>query len=93
MSRWTGRQLFWKVQFPAAVPTVFAGIRLGIIYTLVNVIGIEFLINFGGLGYLVSDSYDKFDIPGMYAAIVFIILVSAVFFLVLGIAQRRIRPT
>ena len=89
----TGAQLFWKVQFPAAVPTVFAGIRLGIIYTLVNVIGIEFLINFGGLGYLVSDSYDRFDIPGMYAAILFIILVSAVFFAVLGIAQRRIRPT
>ena len=29
----------------------------------------------------------------MYAAILFIILVSAVFFTALGIAQRRIRPT
>ena len=86
-------QLFWKVQFPAAVPTVFTGIRLGIIYTLVNVIGIEFLINFGGLGNLVSATYDRFDIPGMYAAIVFIVLLSAVFFVVLGAVQARVRPT
>jgi NitT/TauT family transport system permease protein len=85
-------QLFWKVQFPAAVPTVFTGIKLGIIYTLVNVIGIEFLINFGGLGNLVSATYDRFDIPGMYAAIVFIVLVSAIFFAVLGAVQTRIRP-
>ena len=89
----TPAQLFWKVQFPAAVPTVFTGIRLGIIYTLVNVIGIEFLINFGGLGNLVSATYDRFDIPGMYAAIVFIVLLSAVYFAVLGAVQTRIRPT
>ena len=89
----TSAQLFWKVQFPAAVPTVFTGIRLGIIYTLVNVIGIEFLINFGGLGNLVSATYDRFDIPGMYAAIVFIVLLSAVYFAVLGAVQTRIRPT
>jgi NitT/TauT family transport system permease protein len=86
-------QLFWKVQFPAAAPTVFTGIRLGIIYTLVNVIGIEFLINFGGLGNLVSATYDRFDVPGMYAAILFIVLLSALFFVALGAVETRIRPT
>ncbi|MDH5749833.1 MAG: ABC transporter permease subunit, partial [Rhodospirillales bacterium] len=87
----TARQQFTKVLFPAAVPTIFTGIRLGLIYALVNIIGIEFLINFGGLGRVVSDMYDRFEIPGMYAAILFIILVSASVFFILGRVERRIR--
>jgi ABC-type nitrate/sulfonate/bicarbonate transport system permease component len=74
------------------VPDIFTGIRLGLIYALVNIIGIEFLINFGGLGRVVSDLYDRFEIPGMYAAIGFIILVSASVFAVLARIEKRIRP-
>jgi NitT/TauT family transport system permease protein len=85
-------QQFWKILFPAAVPTIFSGIRLGLIYTLVNVIGIEFLINFGGLGRLVSDTYDRFDIPGMYASIAYIVLISALVFMGLDRMQARLRP-
>lgn len=87
----TPGQLFWKIILPAAVPTIFTGIRLGLIYALVNIIGIEFLINFGGLGRMVSEMFDRFDIPGMYAAILFIVLVSALFFWALGRAEKRLR--
>jgi NitT/TauT family transport system permease protein len=88
----SGVQQFFKVLFPAAVPDIFTGIRLGLIYALVNIIGIEFLINFGGLGRVVSDMYDRFEIAGMYAGIGFIILVSASVFAVLARIERRIRP-
>jgi ABC-type nitrate/sulfonate/bicarbonate transport system permease component len=88
----SGVQQFFKVLFPAAVPDIFTGIRLGLIYALVNIIGIEFLINFGGLGRVVSEMYDRFEIPGMYAGIVFIVLVSASVFAVLARLERRIRP-
>jgi len=88
----SGTQQFFKVLFPAAVPDIFTGIRLGLIYALVNIIGIEFLINFGGLGRVVSEMYDRFEIPGMYAGIVFIVLVSASVFAVLARLERRIRP-
>lgn len=86
------RALFWKIMFPAAVPTIFTGIRLGIIYALVNIIGIEFLIDFGGLGRLVSDTYFRYDIPGMYASIVFIIVVSAALFWLLSRIEIWFRP-
>jgi NitT/TauT family transport system permease protein len=46
----SGTQLFVKILFPAALPTIFVGVRLGLIFTLINVVGVEFLINFGGLG-------------------------------------------
>ena len=86
-TRW---QHMIHVIFPAAASGIFVGIRLGLIYSLVNIIGIEFLINFGGLGYLVSHMYDLFEITKMYAAILLVITVSALFYSVLNWAQRRV---
>ncbi len=87
----TPAQQFWMILLPAAVPTIFTGIRLGLIYALVNIIGIEFLVNFGGLGRLVSEMFDRFDVPGMYAAILFIILVSMGFLWLLARVETRLR--
>ena len=83
---------FRKILLPAGAPMIFTGIRLGIIYALVNVIGIEFLINFGGLGFTVSEMYDRLDIPGMYAAILFVVLVSGFMLWLTGRVQRWLRP-
>lgn len=85
-------QLFWKVLFPAAVPTIFVGIRLGLIFALINVVGVEFLINFGGLGQLINDLAERYDLPGTYAAITFVILVSVVIFAALERVEQWLRP-
>jgi NitT/TauT family transport system permease protein len=85
-------QLFWKVEFPAAVPSIFTGLRLGLILALINVVGLEFLINFGGLGQLINDLAERYDLPGTYAAIVFVVLVSVMFFAVLERIEKWLRP-
>lgn len=87
----TGGQLFWKIQLPAAAPTIFVGLRLGLIYGLVNVIGIEFLIVYGGLGRVVSSMYDNYEFPGMYAAIIFIVLIAFLLFWVLEHGEKASR--
>lgn len=87
----SGMQMFWKIQVPAAAPTIFVGLRLGLIYGLVNVIGIEFLISYGGLGRLVSSMYDNYEFPGMYAAIIFIILIAFILFWVLQYGEKAVR--
>src|SRR6185437_7834713 len=88
----TSTQQFWKILFPAAMPTIFVGIRLGLIFALINVVGTEFLINFGGLGALITDLAERYDLAGTYAAICFVILVSVVFFLALEKAEKWLRP-
>ncbi len=85
-------QLFWKIQFPASIPTIFTGIRLGLIFTLINLIGVEFLINFGGLGQLINDLAERYDLPGVFATIIFVILVSVVIFSALEWLERWMRP-
>lgn len=72
--------IFRKVLLPAAIPTIFTGLRLGFIYTMINIVAVEYLANFGGLGFLVGEMHDRFDIPGMYAAMLFVIAVSVVGF-------------
>jgi len=81
-----------RIAFPAAVPGIFTGLRLALIYALVNVIGMEFLIDFGGLGRIVSEMYFRYEIPGMYAAIFLIVAVSWTFLAALARLETWLRP-
>lgn len=74
------RDIPWKVLAPAALPSIFTGVRLTLIYAMINTVAMEFLISIGGLGYLVGDLYDRYYIPDMYAAVGFVILASVIFF-------------
>jgi NitT/TauT family transport system permease protein len=85
-------QLFWKILFPAALPTIFLGLRLGLIFALINIVGVEFLINFGGLGQLINELAERYDLAGTYASICFVILVSVCVFILTERLERWLRP-
>jgi NitT/TauT family transport system permease protein len=85
-------QLYWKILFPAALPSIFVGIKLGMIFALINIVGVEFLINFGGLGQLINELAERYDLAGTYAAISFVILVSVLFFMFTERVERWLRP-
>ena len=88
----TRSQQFWKILFPSALPTIFVGLRLGLIFALINIVGVEFLINFGGLGQLINELAERYDLPGTYAAICFVILVSICVFIIMERLERWLRP-
>jgi NitT/TauT family transport system permease protein len=88
----TRSQQFWKILFPAALPTIFVGLRLGLIFALINIVGVEFLINFGGLGQLINELAERYDLPGTYGAICFVILTSIVLFDTTERLERALRP-
>ncbi len=90
--RLTGSQQFWKILLPAATPTVFVGLRLGLIFAMINIVGVEFLINFGGLGQLINELAERYDLPGTYGAIGFVVAASIVFFDVSERVERWLRP-
>jgi NitT/TauT family transport system permease protein len=88
----TRRQQFWKILLPSALPTVFVGLRLGLIFAMINIVGVEFLINFGGLGQLINELAERYDLPGTYGAICFVVIASIVFFDVSARIERWLRP-
>jgi NitT/TauT family transport system permease protein len=89
----TGWQSFWKIMIPAAAPSVFTGFRLALIYTLINIIAVEYLVDIGGLGRIVADRYFRFDITGTYTAIIAVTVISILFNWMIGRLERWVRPT
>jgi NitT/TauT family transport system permease protein len=60
---------FRKVVFPAAVPTIFTGIRISGASAILVLIAAELIGATAGLGFLINYSEMNFLIPKMYAAI------------------------
>ena len=60
---------FRKVVFPAALPTIFTGIRIAGASAILVLIAAELVGATAGLGYLITYSQNNFLIPQMYAAI------------------------
>jgi NitT/TauT family transport system permease protein len=67
---------FIHIQFPAAVPYIFTGLKLGFIYALIGVIASEFILANSGLGYQVSYDYNNFATSEMYAGMLLVIIIS-----------------
>ena len=88
----TPSQQFRKILLPAALPSIFVGLRLGLIFAMINIVGVEFLINFGGLGQLINELAERYDLPGTYGAICFVILASVVFFDLTERLERWLTP-
>ncbi|AUX44474.1 ABC transporter permease [Sorangium cellulosum] len=72
-------QLFRKVILPAAVPTVFVGIRLAGAYSLLVLVAAEMIGAKAGLGYLIIYAQYNFQIPSMYVGIVTITALGLTF--------------
>lgn len=72
-------QLFRKVILPAAVPTIFVGIRLAGATSLVVLVAAEMIGAKAGLGYLIIYSQYNFQIPHMYLGIITITTIGLVF--------------
>lgn len=61
---------FRKVVFPAAVPTIFTGIRISGAAAILVLIAAEMIGATAGLGFLINYSQLNFLIPQMYAGII-----------------------
>ncbi len=84
--------VFRKVLIPSAVPTLANGVRLALVFALINIVGVEFLVNLGGLGQLIADLSDRYELAEMYGAVLFVILVSTCFFVLTERLERWLRP-
>lgn len=85
----TPLQLFRKVILPAAVPTIFVGIRLAGAVSVLVLVAAEMIGAKAGLGYLVIYSQFNFQIPQMYFGILAITAVGLVFNAILVGLERH----
>lgn len=84
----TPLQTFGRIAFPAASPYVFAGLKLGIVFALVGVVAMEFVTAAAGLGYRIRYLYESFDVAGMYAYIIVVLLIAILITAALAVGER-----
>lgn len=66
----TNKDLFLKVIFPGALPSIFTGIRISATTSILVLIGAEMLGASKGLGYALYFYQANFKTPAMYAVII-----------------------
>jgi NitT/TauT family transport system permease protein len=64
------RQIFYMVSLPAALPFIFAGLRLGIGRGLIGVVVAELFGARSGLGQLIQQSAETFNMPALFVGVV-----------------------
>ena len=88
-------QLFFKVLLPVAVPSIFAGLRLGLIYSLLGVVTSELIASRDGLGQLIQTYASNFDIAAVYGILIILAVIAVAMNAIMGAAERwllRWRP-
>lgn len=68
--------IFFKVTLISAVPTIFSGLKLGLIVSLLGVIAGEIIAAQHGLGQLLTYLSGTFDTNGVYAVLLFLAIIG-----------------
>jgi NitT/TauT family transport system permease protein len=83
---------FLKIRFPNALPSVFVGLRIAIVFAVTGAIVGEFAGADKGLGKAVISDSAVANTPGMFAAIAYITLLGFAAFGVIVLAERLAVP-
>lgn len=83
-------QEFWKVIFPAALPSIFTGLRVALALSWAVVVAAELVGAQSGLGFMINNAALLFDIPTVFIGIALIGLIGLILNTIIEIAESRI---
>jgi NitT/TauT family transport system permease protein len=86
------RQIFFKVSLPSAVPFILAGLKLGIGRGLIGVVVAELFGSRAGLGRLISQSADAFNMPELFAGVIVLAVAGITMTAGFGWLEQRLVP-
>ena len=88
----TKRQIFYKISLPSALPFILTGLKLGIGRGLIGVVVAELFGSRAGLGRLISQSADAFNMPELFAGVVILAIAGIVMTAGFGWLEERLVP-
>jgi NitT/TauT family transport system permease protein len=90
MSRMSPVETALRMTLPSAAPHLLTGAKLALAYAFIGIIGSEFIMSRGGMGFEIAFAYNNFDNAIMYPLIVLILVISVAVNALLGVWERRI---
>jgi len=85
-------QLFLKLRFPAALPNIFAGLKVATTLAVVGATISEWVGASAGLGYLMAQDTQQLNTARVFAALVVLGLCGMGFFGIVGLVERLAMP-
>jgi NitT/TauT family transport system permease protein len=83
-------QIFWKIEFPASLPPLLAGLRIGSTLAVVGVVVGELVGGNEGLGFLLAFGEGQANTPMVFVSIIMLTLIGSVAYLVVILVERRV---
>jgi NitT/TauT family transport system permease protein len=84
--------MIWRIRFPHALPSLFAGMKVAISLALIGAIVGEFVAAKRGLGYAILVAQGQFDVVRMFAALVVLSTAGLALFYLVVLAERVFLP-
>jgi NitT/TauT family transport system permease protein len=85
-------QVFLKIQFPAALPFIFAGAKVAVTLAVIGAVIGEFVGSVSGLGNLLLTANSQLESPLAWAALVWLSALGILLFVAVVIAERIVMP-
>jgi NitT/TauT family transport system permease protein len=89
MARMSPIETALKMTLPYAAPHLVTGMKLALAYALIGIIGSEFIMSRGGMGFEIAFAYTNFDNAVMYPLIVVILVISIGITALIGVWEKR----
>jgi NitT/TauT family transport system permease protein len=87
----TPRQTFFKLELPAALPFIFAGLRVGGTLAVIGAIAGEFLSADRGLGFLINQGNGLYDTALVMVGVITIVLCALAIYGSVRLLERTLR--
>jgi NitT/TauT family transport system permease protein len=86
----TRLQVFWKIEFRAAMPSLFAGLRIGSTLAVIGVVVGELVGGNMGLGYLLTYGEGAADTPMVFVTIILLTFIGIAAYLMVTWLEGRV---
>ncbi|MBC5767853.1 ABC transporter permease [Ramlibacter albus] len=86
----TRLQLFVRLRLPHALPYIFAGLHIGVIFALIGTVVAEFVGTNAGVGYVMLQSKANFDLPSVYACLLLLMAIGVLLHALMKQLEKRV---
>jgi ABC-type nitrate/sulfonate/bicarbonate transport system permease component len=84
------RQRFWRVEAPAALPSLFTGIKIAVVVAPIAAVFAEWVGADSGLGRLIQSDLANFQVARMFAAVVVLSVLALALIGLTTLVERRV---
>ena len=83
-------KMLWKIRFPNALPSIFAGMKVGVSFALIGTIVGEFVAGEAGLGHVILVAQGSFDTPTVFVALALLCILGVLLFKAIELAEENL---